>query len=253
MFAEILRDARAENGMTVSELSERAGTSRAAIADYESGRKQPRFDTAARLLDVLGQALTSVPRSIVPYMSAWLPDEVVEAVRSTLTTRDEAIAHAIRSLPEILESDAELEGLGLKWGEVKTVAHGTTIAGEPLPVDRLWAMRRDVLATLRAAANGRPQPLKVVGEYLVEGDRNLPSPERELDFLVRATHAGADPARVRHLASASLAAAGFRYLWVPYKSIGEYARGVVATRRHADATIMLTALAAHIFGMEADS
>lgn len=57
MFGEALRAARVEAAMSVSELAERSATSRSAIADYESGRKNPRTDTAERILNALGATL----------------------------------------------------------------------------------------------------------------------------------------------------------------------------------------------------
>lgn len=246
MFADLLHEARLERGMSVAELAQRAGTSRAAVADYESGRKQPRVDTAARLLAVLGKTLVAEPLAETPMPSSPIPPQVVRTLERARSTPQQAITTAMQELPAVLESDAELENLGLSWGEVKTVADGITISGAPLQVDRLWSLRKDVVRSLNAALAGRAEPLRAVGEYVVTEAKHLPSPTRQLDFLIRATAAGADPARVRHLAAASLAASGFPYLWVPFKSIEDYAKGVVAARLHGDGTRMLAALAAHI-------
>lgn len=54
MFADALRDARVGTHLSVARLAELAGTSRAAITDYEAGRKIPQVDTAERILEVLG-------------------------------------------------------------------------------------------------------------------------------------------------------------------------------------------------------
>lgn len=55
MFAETLRTARVDAGLSVSELARNTCTSRAAISDYEAGVKTPRVDTAERILNALGQ------------------------------------------------------------------------------------------------------------------------------------------------------------------------------------------------------
>jgi transcriptional regulator with XRE-family HTH domain len=246
VFADLLREARAERDLSVAELAERAGTSRAAIMDYEAGRKQPQFDTAVRLLQALGKTLTTEASPTGPEVRWRIPDHYVSRMEHSRTDPKRALDEAQRELPVVLESDAELENLGMTWGEIKTVADGITVAGPPLRVDRLWGLRRDIVESLRAAARGKPESLRATGDHVVSADKTLPSPERELDFLVRATASGAEPARVRHLASASLASRGFPYLWVPFKRIDDYGKGVVATRLHGDGTRMLDALTADL-------
>lgn len=53
----MLRRARREAGLTQRELAARAGTSQAAIAAVETGRKQPSVATLSRWLDVAGAGL----------------------------------------------------------------------------------------------------------------------------------------------------------------------------------------------------
>lgn len=53
----LLRDARLSAGLTQRELADRAGTSQAAIARYESAAVLPNLDTLARLLLACGQRL----------------------------------------------------------------------------------------------------------------------------------------------------------------------------------------------------
>jgi transcriptional regulator with XRE-family HTH domain len=59
--AEMLRRARREAGLTQRELAARAGTSQAAIAAVETGRKQPSVATLSRWLDVAGAGLALQP------------------------------------------------------------------------------------------------------------------------------------------------------------------------------------------------
>lgn len=52
--AATLRRARRRAGLTLRALAERAGTSHAALAAYESGAKVPRVDTLDRVLRAAG-------------------------------------------------------------------------------------------------------------------------------------------------------------------------------------------------------
>ncbi len=50
----LVAEARILSGLSQRELARRAGTSAAAVANYENGRQQPRFDTLVRLIDAAG-------------------------------------------------------------------------------------------------------------------------------------------------------------------------------------------------------
>ena len=54
--ATTLRRARRREGLTLRALAERAGTSHATLAAYESGRAIPRVDTLDRILRAAGYA-----------------------------------------------------------------------------------------------------------------------------------------------------------------------------------------------------
>src|SRR4051812_33932561 len=56
--ATTIRRARAESGLSLRALAERAGTSHATIAAYEAGRKTPNADTLVRLVRAAGFDLT---------------------------------------------------------------------------------------------------------------------------------------------------------------------------------------------------
>ncbi len=50
----LIAEARALAGLTQRELARRAKTSAAAIANYENGHQQPRFNTLVRLIEAAG-------------------------------------------------------------------------------------------------------------------------------------------------------------------------------------------------------
>lgn len=56
-FANILRQARLQAGLTLRELAARAGTSHSTLAAYEQGRKTPSIVTFARILESCDLAL----------------------------------------------------------------------------------------------------------------------------------------------------------------------------------------------------
>ncbi len=56
-IAEVIGVVRARSGLSQRQLAERAGTSAAAISQYESGRRQPRLDTLRRIVEAAGASL----------------------------------------------------------------------------------------------------------------------------------------------------------------------------------------------------
>lgn len=79
---ELLEHARADAGLSQSELARRAGTSRTTLSAYEHGRKSPTLATAARLLAQAGFELATRPRieftecPAGPGQTAWVPDRL---------------------------------------------------------------------------------------------------------------------------------------------------------------------------------
>lgn len=61
-----LRQAREAAGLTVTEVARRAGTSRATIYAYESGRVSPSLETAQRVLAASGHDLIVVAAEQTP-------------------------------------------------------------------------------------------------------------------------------------------------------------------------------------------
>ena len=55
--ANLIRLARRQSRLSQRELARRSGTSQAAIAAYESGRRQPTLETLARIVRAAGQDL----------------------------------------------------------------------------------------------------------------------------------------------------------------------------------------------------
>jgi transcriptional regulator with XRE-family HTH domain len=55
--AQTLKEIRRRSGLGLRELARRGGTSHATLHAYESGAKEPRLDTVARLADAAGFTL----------------------------------------------------------------------------------------------------------------------------------------------------------------------------------------------------
>jgi transcriptional regulator with XRE-family HTH domain len=53
-FGSLLREARLSAGLTLDELAQRAGTSAPTLSNYERGRKEPRLETAQRIVRASG-------------------------------------------------------------------------------------------------------------------------------------------------------------------------------------------------------
>ncbi len=68
--ATTLRTARSRAGLSQTELARRAGTSQAAVSQYESGAKQPSFETLSRLLLAAGARVTLDPVPVPPAVVA---------------------------------------------------------------------------------------------------------------------------------------------------------------------------------------
>lgn len=87
-FAERLRSARVAAGLTQAELGVRAGVARPNVVAYESGRREPRFDSAMALLDAAGAEVAVEP----PVVWSWTSGLRPYAVPSRLWRLDPAVA-----------------------------------------------------------------------------------------------------------------------------------------------------------------
>jgi len=63
--AEVIRDARVRAGLSKRELARRAGTSAAALVEYESGRRDPGVQSLQRILAAAGFEATLVARPTI--------------------------------------------------------------------------------------------------------------------------------------------------------------------------------------------
>jgi transcriptional regulator with XRE-family HTH domain len=86
-----IRAARRRSGLSQQELAARAGTSQATLSAYENGRKQPTFETFARLLAATASRLV-----------------VEQAERPVILPSEAELQRAGRALVAVLELAAAL-------------------------------------------------------------------------------------------------------------------------------------------------
>jgi transcriptional regulator with XRE-family HTH domain len=244
-FAKSLRAARIEAGLTVTRLAELAGTSRAAITDYEAARKTPRFDTAERIFRVLGRAL--IPVAYPKQSPVRLDDDVIAPLVAWAPDREALVQKAYRDRAVIVDADVNAERLDLTWGQVKTIVDGTTVTGDELSIWRTQQLTWSAARVLHGVEQGKEPRLEVIARgTLVTDDPDQDVPRRALSFLTRATRYGADPAFTRHLVGGFLAHHGYPWLWIPHRFGAEYRRALVACTRHGEGNLMARVLIASI-------
>lgn len=242
MFRSELKRARVDAGLSVARLAELVGTSRIAISDYEAGRKVPRVDTAERIFHGLGEELVAIPAT--PLHPARVDVSAIAPLEQCTPDRARALDAARRDLATIVDADANAEGLGLSWGQVKTLVNGTSVEGDELAVWRAGELHTSARRALRTVeAGGEPHLRAITGRgVVVANDAIVSVPRKAMDFLVRATATGADPAEIRHSVGAFLVHHGYPWLWVPHARVAEYRRALVACRRTGDGTALVTEL-----------
>jgi transcriptional regulator with XRE-family HTH domain len=98
---EVLRTARARAGISQAELARRAGTDRAQVSRYESGRASPTLSTLSRLLATMG---LQVRAALVPLMAGL--DAQVDQV---LTGEVELVTDELPNLMLTLDDDPAAE------------------------------------------------------------------------------------------------------------------------------------------------
>lgn len=242
MVARTLQEARVERGVSVARLAELARTSRAAITDYEAGRKQPQLDTASRLLDALGDQLVIV-RAPAKKRSR-VDADALAPFEQWPADRDRALAAATRDLSLIIDADAALERLDIRWAQVKVIGDGVTVDGDPISVYRVQDLWADAKALLASVRRGKTPKLQVIaGDQIITADTDGSVPRQAFGFLAKATAAGADAAKMRHLTGAYLTAHGYPWPWVLHSLASEYGRAYVACRRFEDGTPLTRVLA----------
>ncbi|TFD75421.1 XRE family transcriptional regulator [Cryobacterium sp. Sr8] len=247
MFADQLRGARADAHLSIASLAELAGTSRAAVTDYEAGRKIPRVDTAERIFQALGK--TYAP---VEYPRAWpvrLDNDALAPLAGWAPNRDRMLKKARRDQAVIVDADASAERLEVSWGQVKTIVEGTTVTGDEISVWRVRELSGSAAKVLQGIELGDEPRLTVITRgALVAANSDLDVPRRAIDFLVRATQHGADPAFTRHQIGGFLAHHGYPWLWVPHQLGHDYRRALVACMRQGEGNLMARVLTASIEG-----
>jgi transcriptional regulator with XRE-family HTH domain len=105
----VVTEARTRAGLTQQELARRAGTSQSAVARIESGRGQPGFETARRLVAAAGFELQI---SFAPPAPA--RDAVVDAYKAGIDRSllrenlSKSVDRRLRDMESFRESAAEL-------------------------------------------------------------------------------------------------------------------------------------------------
>ncbi|WP_104132023.1 helix-turn-helix domain-containing protein [Cryobacterium sp. M91] len=237
MLADDLRDARFNANFTLKQLAEDSGTSRSALEDYEAGRGVPRFDVSQHLLGILGRTYVALD-----YPRRWpvrLDDDILKPLLDREPDRQAMVDKAHRDQTLIVEADAIAERLDVSWGQVTSLVSGITVLGDELSVWRVTELSEHVRNILHGMESGHEPRLAVVTPHgLVIANGDLAPALRGIDFLVRATQHGADPAFTRHLTGGFLAHHGYPWLRVP-KTLGiAYRRALVACRRHGEGNLM---------------
>ena len=94
MLGSVIRQARKRAGLTRSELSKRAGTSRSAITRYEAGHATPMLETARRLVETCGFDLRIELSDTSPQREAATDAALARSVEDRLRTNDSFTALA---------------------------------------------------------------------------------------------------------------------------------------------------------------
>jgi len=97
---DLIKLARHDGGLSQRELARRAGTSQAAIAVYESGRRSPTLETLARIVRAAGHDLRI---QVVAY------DDHDDAMAAYEASLPEVIRNAVRRERERLRREARRE------------------------------------------------------------------------------------------------------------------------------------------------
>jgi transcriptional regulator with XRE-family HTH domain len=103
----LIRDARAEAGLTQSELAQRAGTTQAAIARLERPGANPRFETLQKVVAATGRRLELATSNGLPD-----DDETLIASHLRMTPAERAAAHdaAYRNVGELVRRARRVDG-----------------------------------------------------------------------------------------------------------------------------------------------
>jgi transcriptional regulator with XRE-family HTH domain len=101
VIGELVRDARVRHGVTQKQLAARAQTSQAAISRIERGLVSPTFETAARLLDLLGEELRLSAEPIDYGHDHTLLRENLKLTPEERIRKQAAWSNRVRALPRV--------------------------------------------------------------------------------------------------------------------------------------------------------
>lgn len=168
-----------------------------------------------------------------------LDEDVLAPLNAWVPNRTQAVEKARQDQAVIVDADATAERLDVTWGQVKTLVGGTTVTGDEFSVWRVHELRDSTATVLGDVEAGLEPRLRVIAQgSLVAANTGFDVPRRAIDFLIRATQHGADPAFVRHQVGGFLAYHGYPWLWVPHKLGAEYRCALVACLRQGEGNLM---------------
>lgn len=228
--------------MSTQLFADLAHTSQPTVSMYESGKKEPRFDTAERLLKTLHRQLIAVRLNPDPVAIA--ADEI-ERLSADRLKGEQHIQLTRNELVYLVDLDAALTGLNLSFGVIKTRVEGiTSDRGSAYDLYQLDELLSSIESALDDASGGdMSRPLSLMcRDTLVEQHTHLPEVVSELDFFVRAVAHKGDPIVARHLMNARRIALGYPWLYVRYPDIERHQQGIVAAVRTGNSVPLLSSL-----------
>ena len=146
----LLRRAREAASLTQRQLAERAGMSQSVIAGFESGRRQPRIDQVARIMEALGLQLLLATEPLwarvdaeIDRLSVLSPAERVGAVRRQVDL--EWLEEHLADVPHVVTGAvaAILLGAPVPVGRLQISVRGDeeAMAAFAVALERMWADR----------------------------------------------------------------------------------------------------------------
>lgn len=219
--SHLLAELRREGATTTAHLAQRAGKPRSWTHRVLTGKADPQVGTLDNVARSFDMELALVP---IAHTISRISADHIERLEALRQDPKWAYYDARRGLLEAVANDLAAEHIDIDFRDVRRLLDATTIQGEPLDVWRATKIARSA----RDAVKGEPpQLLTYTGEGgRIQAPEDLPSPHRELDFLVRAIQVGADPTRTRHQVNAHLLQGGYPWLQINSPCISEHRRGL---------------------------
>ncbi len=76
--AKLIREIRAERGLSQAELARATGLTRSVVNAYEHGRRQPGVDALARIAESTGMRLQVTPEPVDPIRAGRILEQVLD-------------------------------------------------------------------------------------------------------------------------------------------------------------------------------